>query len=121
LTIKADTNVLVSLVPEGYVEGTPPRGPMAPALAQLVAAARRALVACLLLALLSLGAISPAWAAPQAAEGPGASPGSSAGSPVTPAAKEKGGTPRAEGPRNPYDMKALRQFDAGSHRAEEPG
>jgi hypothetical protein len=94
---------------------------MAHSLAQLVAAARRALAAFLLLGLLCLGAIAPAWAAPQAAEGPGAGPGSSARPPLTPAAKEKGGTPRAEGPRNPYDMKALRQFDAGSHRAEEPG
>ncbi|MFN7631172.1 MAG: hypothetical protein ACK59G_15315 [Cyanobacteriota bacterium] len=105
---------------QGYVEGIPRRGPMAHCLAQLVAAARRALVACLLVGLLSLGAIAPAWAAPQAPEGSAAGPGSSAGPPVT-TAKEKGGTPRAEGPRNPYDMKALRQFDAGSHRAEEPG
>lgn len=106
---------------QGYVEGTPPRGPVAHLLAQLVAAARKALVACLLLGLLSLGGIAPAaWAAPEAAEGPAAGPASSAGPPVT-TAKEKGATHRAEGPRNPYDMKALRQFDAGSHRAEEPG
>jgi hypothetical protein len=108
-------------VGQGYVEAIPRRGPMAHSLAPLVAAARKALVACFLLGLLSLGAIAPAWAAPQAPEGPSAGPGSSAGPAVTPAAKEKGGTPRAEGPRNPYDMKALRQFDAGSHLAEEPG
>lgn len=105
---------------QGYVEGILPRGPVAHLLAQLVAAARKALVACFLLGLLSLGTLAPAWAAPQAAEGPAAGPGSPAGPPVT-TAKEKGGTPSAEGPRNPYDMKALRQFDAGSHRAEEPG
>lgn len=105
---------------QGYLEAIPRRGPVAHPLVQLVAAARRALVTCLLLGLLSLGAIAPAWAAPQAPEGPAAGPGTSAGPPVT-TAKEKGGTPRAEGPRNPYDMKALRQFDAGSHRGEEPG
>lgn len=31
------------------------------------------------------------------------------------------GEPRSKGPRNPYDMKALRQFDAGSHSADQPG
>ena len=36
------------------------------------------------------------------------------------AAPGRGAEQRGEGPRNPYDMKALRQFDAGSHRAEEP-
>jgi hypothetical protein len=106
---------------QGYVEGIPRRGPVAHPLAQLVAAARNALAACLLLGLLSLGSIASAWAAPLAGGGPVAGPGSPAGPAVTPAAKERGGTPRAEGPRNPYDMKALRQFDAGSHRAEEPG
>lgn len=78
------------------------------------AAACRAVVAFGLVALLSLGGVVPGFAAATAPQGP-------AGQPEAPAERRADGEPRAEGPRNPYNMKALRQFDAGSHRAEEPG
>ncbi|MFM9102972.1 MAG: hypothetical protein ACKOPS_17265 [Cyanobium sp.] len=77
------------------------------------AAACRAVVAFGLVALISLGGVAPGFAAATAPQG-------SAGQPEAPVERRADGEPRATGPRNPYDMKALQQFDAGSHRAEEP-
>jgi hypothetical protein len=76
----------------------------------------------LLLAVLCLVPVAPALAAgPAAAAGSGATSGRIAGEAASAqAARQDGDEGRGEGPSNPYDMKALRQFDAGSHRAEEP-
>ena len=71
----------------------------------MAARAWRVVITGLLLVLLGLAPIAPAFAA-ELAPGQAAPQGSSEG--------------RVEGPRNPYDMEALRQFDAGSHRAAKP-
>ncbi len=67
-----------------------------------------ALATGLLAPLLGFMAVAPALAA-------------DAPTPQAPSTTERGDKARQDSPRNPYDMKALRQFDAGSHRAEEKG
>ena len=78
-------------------------------------------VACLLLVLLHL-----AWSSPAFAIGTDSGAAADTNSPRVSPRRSPAGVGQAptteiqsEGPRNPYDMEALRQFDAGSHRTEE--
>ena len=93
------------------------------AFARMLERTCRTVVACLLLALLQLCLSSAAFAIGAAdVAATGSNPPrivpqrSSDGAGQAPTTKNQ-----AEGPRNPYDMEALRRFDAGSHRGEEPG